>query len=56
MLTSCLLLSDNYVTQSGRPVERFIKFVELHRHGAANLADVVTKVTEDIGLNIADCR
>jgi hypothetical protein len=45
-----------YVAKNGRPVERFIKFVEIHGHGAANLAEVVTAVIDDIGLNIVDCR
>ena len=31
-----------YVLLNGIPVERFIKFVELHGHGAGNLKAVVT--------------
>ena len=45
-----------YVSQDGRPTERFLKFVELHGHGAANMTDVITKLIKDIGLNIMNCR
>jgi len=33
-----------YVTQSGKPVEQLKKFVDIHGHGAANLAEVVTNI------------
>jgi len=45
-----------YVTQSGKPVERFIKFVDIHGHGAENLAEVFTNIIDDVGLQIGECR
>ncbi|XP_013794338.1 uncharacterized protein LOC106478345 [Limulus polyphemus] len=43
-----------YVGSHGRPIERFINFVEVHSHKAENLANVVKDViTEDLGLDIS---
>jgi len=41
---------------SGKPIERFIIFLDICGHGAANLAEVFTNIIEDVGLQIGDCR
>ena len=45
-----------YVQPNGKPVERFIRFIELHGHGAENMEAVVTKLIENLGLDISDLR
>ncbi|XP_013785021.1 zinc finger MYM-type protein 1-like [Limulus polyphemus] len=46
-----------YVVSHGKPIERFINFVEVHSHKAENLANVVKDViTEDLGLDISNLR
>jgi hypothetical protein len=45
-----------YVKENGKPVERFIRFIELYGHGAANMTDVITQLINDMGLNMDNCR
>ncbi|XP_013782579.1 zinc finger MYM-type protein 1-like [Limulus polyphemus] len=46
-----------YVGSHGRPIKRFINFVEVHSHKAENLANVVKDViTEDLSLDISNLR
>jgi len=45
-----------YVLPNGKPVERFIRFVELHGHGAENLEAVVTRLIDSLGLDIPNLR
>ena len=44
-----------YVGSHGRPIERYIKFVEVYSHKAQNLTNVVKDfITEDLGLDISN--
>lgn len=45
-----------YVLPDGKPVERFIRFIEIHGHGAENMSAVVTKILEELGLDISNLR
>jgi len=45
-----------YVLPNGKPVERFIRFIELHGHGSENMEAVVTKLIEDLGLDVSNLR
>ncbi|XP_052221806.1 zinc finger MYM-type protein 1-like [Dreissena polymorpha] len=45
-----------YVLPDGKPVERFIRFVEIHGHGAESMTAVVTKILEELGLDISNLR
>lgn len=47
-----LTLIVRYVQPNGRPVERFLRFIELHGHGAENMTAVVMKMIDDLGLDI----
>lgn len=38
-----LTLILRYTSTDGRPVERFVRFIELHGHGAKNLTSVIMK-------------
>lgn len=40
----------------GKPVERFLRFIEIHGHGAENMSAVVTKFLEELGLDISNLR
>ena len=51
-----LTLIVRYVQLNGRPVERFLRFIELHGHGAENMTAVVMKMIDDLGLDISNCR
>jgi len=47
-----------HVLPNGKPVERFffIRFVELHGHGAENPEAVVTRLIDSLGLDISSLR
>jgi len=45
-----------YVQPHGIPVERFLSFIQLHGHSAENMAAVVTRMLENLGLDISNCR
>ena len=45
-----------YVTREGSPVERFVKFIEIHGHGAEYLASTVLDTLRDNEISIMDCR
>lgn len=45
-----------YVQPDGTPVERFLGFIQLLGHSAENMAGVVTRMIEDLGLDIRNCR
>lgn len=45
-----------YVLPNGKPVERFVKFLELHSHGAEDMANQILKLLKNFGLDIKDCR
>jgi len=44
------------VLPNGKPVERFIRFVELHGYGAENLEAVLTRLIDSLGLGISNIR
>jgi len=45
-----------YVLPSGAPVERFITFIPMFGHTAAQMFEIVTKKLKDLGISIDDCR
>ncbi|KAB0803204.1 hypothetical protein PPYR_00174 [Photinus pyralis] len=45
-----------YVLPDGRPVERFLGFVQITSHTAENLAHVILGQLEDLGIDINYCR
>ncbi len=51
-----LTLVVRYVMPDGKPVERFLSFIPMRGHGAADMLDLVKKTLELHGINIKDCR
>ena len=45
-----------YVLPNGKPVERFVQFLELHSHGAEDITNQILKLIDNFGLDIKDCR
>lgn len=41
---------------NGTPVERFVKFLELHSHGAEDMSNQIFNLIDNFGLEIEDCR
>ena len=45
-----------YVPSNAKPVERFLKSLELHSHNADDMTNQILKLIENFGLDINDCR
>lgn len=45
-----------YVLPNGSPVERFLSFIPMHGHGAAEMLQIVMTKLNLHGINIKDCR
>lgn len=51
-----LTLIVRYVKENGKPIERFLKFIEMHDHGAEGMTTLILNTLDELGLNIQDCR
>lgn len=51
-----LTLVLRYVQKSGYTVERFLSFIPMHGHGAADMLELITNKLQLHGILIADCR
>src|SRR6185437_10292863 len=40
----------------GQPVERLLRFIEIHGHGSEYLASTVQETLKDMAISIQDCR
>ncbi|XP_071040500.1 zinc finger MYM-type protein 1 [Parasteatoda tepidariorum] len=45
-----------YVDKSGRPLERFVKFLNIYSHDSLTLCTVITSFLENLGVDIKNCR
>ena len=45
-----------HVKEDGIPIEWFLKFIEMHDHGAEGMTKLILETTDELGLNIEDCR
>ena len=50
-----LSFTIRYVSEEGKPLERFLKFVPISGHGAEDLAGYVIKTFQEIEINLNNC-
>ena len=51
-----LSFTIRYVSEEGKPLERFLKFVPIRGHGAEDLAGQAIKTFQELEINLKNCR